>query len=200
MPEIPEFTDDQWTEMVERLALYADTKLQKLCWRGVPFKKGGAPPGGVCAADIASEAITDWLDGKRNWDRAKNPELFQFLKATVDSKINHLAESLENRKSRRVDKPYGNPGPAHHMPSGEPEPGTVVADQEQLHRFRAAMIDGVGRDEAAGKVFECLEAEYTKPAEIAELLDMSLADVNNAQKRLRRVANKVRTNLEGKAR
>ena len=36
------------------------------------------------------------------------------------------------------------------------------------------------------KVFECLAAEFTKPEEIAMMLDTTVEDVTNAKKRLRR--------------
>jgi hypothetical protein len=191
LAEIPEFLDDEWTDIVERLTLYAESKMRKLYWRGVSMNKGGGLPGGVCPADLVSEGITDWLEGKRIWNREGYPELFQFLKATVDSKVNHLAELLENKLTRRIDTPDGQPGPAYRVPGREPLPDVIVAEKEELETFKASIIEAIDGDGMARDVFECLEAEYEKPSEMAELLSTSLTEVNNAQKRLRRVADKV---------
>jgi hypothetical protein len=40
-------------------------------------------------------------------------------------------------------------------------------------------------------VFSCLEAEVTSPQEMAVLLDATVKDINNAQKRLRRKVEQV---------
>ncbi|WZP01247.1 hypothetical protein EP7_005676 (plasmid) [Isosphaeraceae bacterium EP7] len=59
-------SNEQLTELVERLALHADIKLFRLRWRGISAS-GGAVPCGIEPGDLASEVILDLLKGKRSW-------------------------------------------------------------------------------------------------------------------------------------
>lgn len=189
LPEIPELTDAQWTELVERLTLHAESKMRKLYWRGLASGKGGKPPGAVGPDDMAAESITDFLEGRRVWNKSAEPELLRFLMDVIDSKVNHLAEKLENRVTRESESGTAEP-PAARLVRHSPAPDVLLMESEALGRLRTAMIDGIGKDEIAGKVFDCLDADITKPSEMAEVLGIPIADVNNAQKRLRRIADR----------
>ena len=188
---IPDYSDEQWTELLERLTLHADGKLRKLHWRGLSAKRGGTALGGICAEDLAADAITDWIDGKREWNPEAYPDVLSFLKGVVDSKVSHLVQGLENKMSQRIVADETGKQPAEMSSCPRPGPEAIVAGQEELERLRAAMIAGVKEDKLAAAVFECLEADYTRPSEIAEILGVAVTDVNNAQKRLRRIADKV---------
>lgn len=185
---IPELTNEQWNELVERLARYAYCKLARLYWRGLPLSAGGAPPGGVDAADLAADAIVDTIEGTRVWDQEAEPDLYRFLRSVVDSKVNHLAESLENQLTRRLDPPgEGDTQPAaYQIADRAPDPATVCADRKALERFRALVLAVIQGDKLAEGVFSCLEAEITKPSEMAVILEVRVEEINNAQKRLRR--------------
>lgn len=54
-------------------------------------------PGGKEAEDIVSETVEGVLSGKRAWDSSAQLDLFAHLKSIIDSKLNHLAKSRENR-------------------------------------------------------------------------------------------------------
>jgi hypothetical protein len=56
---VPNWSEEQWKETVERLTLHAYRKFVRLHWRGMPFSKGGSVPGGVTPQDVAAEAIED---------------------------------------------------------------------------------------------------------------------------------------------
>jgi hypothetical protein len=191
----PQLSDDQWAELVERLTLHASCKLLRLCWRGIVGSRGGAAPGGVEPADLAAAAITDVIEGTRSWDREAQPDFLNFLRGVVDSKVSHLVREVENRKSRRLaPADSGEEGAAAHGVAGrEPDPAQFVQEREAADRFRARVFKAVEGDEIASKVFECLEAEYTKPQEMAELLGLTVSEINNAQKRLRRKVNELLT-------
>lgn len=188
MANIPQLSDDQWTELVERLTLHASCKLLRLYWRGILGSRGGAVPGGVEPADLAAAAIVDVLDGTRAWDPEAHPDLLKFLRGVVDSKVSHLVNEVENRKSRRLAPPdAGEEGSSAHGVAGrEPDPTVLVQDRQAAERFRSLVFKALEGDHLAYEVFECLDAEYTKPSEIADLLGVPVSDVNNAQKRLRR--------------
>ena len=112
----------------------------------------------------------------------------QFLRGVIDSKVSHLVQEIENRKSRRLAPPgSAEEGAAAHGAAGrEPDPVGLVQNREAAEGFRSLVLKAIAGDDLAYRVFECLAAEYTRPSEMAELLDVPVADVNNAQKRLRR--------------
>jgi hypothetical protein len=64
-----------------------------------------------------------------------------------------------------------------------------------MEGFRAAVIAVIKDDPLAVSIFECLEADITKPSEMAELLDKEVTEINNAQKRLRNKVDKVRRKM-----
>lgn len=190
MIEVPNLSDAEWEELVGKLTLHAHCKLVKLYWRGVPYAKGGAVPGAPCAQDLAAEAIEAFLGGTRRWDKTNYPDLLQFLLSVVDSKISHLAESVENRKTRRIDTAKKDNEPAYKLRDKSKRPDEIVIDEEVRLRTREAVLAELGDDELAKSLFECIEAEIMKPAEIAEYLGLDVSDVNNTQKRLRRAVDK----------
>ena len=170
MPDIPSFTDDQWKELSERLTLYADHKLMRLRWRGAKLSRGGTVPGGIEAGDLAAEAIVDWINGKRNWNREAVSDLWCFLRGIVDSKVNHLVESIENKITRRLDRSGDQPeeSPARQVAANTLPPDKICADREEMDRLRAAITKELGPDPLALRVFECLEADITKSVDHTE--------------------------------
>ena len=190
MVEVPNMSDAEWEELVGRLTLHAHSKLKKLYWRGVPYAKGGAVPGAACAQDFAAEAVEAFLDGTRKWDKAKHPDFLQFLLSVIDSKISHLVESVENRRTRRIDTAKKGSEPAYKLRAKSKRPAEIVADEEERLRTRKAVLAEMGDDDLATSLFECIEAEITKPAEIAEYLGVDVSDINNAKKRLQRAVDK----------
>lgn len=192
----PDLTDLEWEEVLKRLTLHAVSKVMPLVWRGVPGSNGGHVPGGKEAADLAAEAIVDTLEGRRTWNRADEPDFFEFLKGVVDSKVNHLAVSQENKRSRRIEGDGVRESPAYLVPDKARGPATGAAEKDGAERFRVAIIKEIGDDELVQKIFECLEAEITKPAEMAEVLGRDVTEINNAQKRLRNRTTKAMSALE----
>ena len=185
---IPNLTDEQWQEIVERLTLHAHCKMAQLTWRGVPPSRGGTVPGGIEPEDLATDVIVALIEGTRTWDQQEQPDLLQFLKSVVDSMVSHLVECVENRVTRRIDGgSHSEPThPVFEVPDCGPDPSTVCADREERERFQVIVLEEIGNDSLAQEVFECLEASITKPAEIAKLIGRSVREINNAQKRLRR--------------
>ena len=190
MVEIPNLTDQQWTELVERLTLYADSKLRKLTWRGVPYQRGGQVLGAASGADFAAEAIESVLDGSRKWNKTTEPDFMGFMMNVIDSKVSHLVEREENKQSRRIDTSDREKEPAFYAKGKEKPADQIVANEEQKQRIRTAVIKELDGDEMAESLFDCYEADLTKPQEISELLDVEVKDVNNAKKRLARAADK----------
>jgi len=131
--DIPDLSDDEWGELVERLALHAYSKLRRLFWRGVPYTQGGVVPGGVSPEDLAAEAVESFLEGTRVWHKDKKPEFLDFLMSVVDSKVSHLVESAENRQSRRIHEDQNNE-PAYKVTASTKAAAEGVVNSEH-HRY-----------------------------------------------------------------
>ena len=59
---------------------------------GILGSRGGMAPGGIEAADLAAAAIVDILEGNRVWDPKAHPDLLNFLRSVVDSKVSPYAK------------------------------------------------------------------------------------------------------------
>lgn len=178
----------QWEEILERLTRHAHYKLLRLVWRGVPFSRGGAPPGGVEAGDLASKAIVDLLDGRRKWDPGVQPDLLTFLKGVVDSKVSHLVESVENVSTARLAEAQEGGGvrAIGQSSAATAAASELVIDQEALEQCRLRIWREIEGDDLAIQILDCYEAGLMKPAEMAEAIGVDVEEIYNAQKRLRR--------------
>jgi len=194
---IPNLSDDEWLKLLKRLTLYADRKLVRLSWRGITSARGGKPPGGVEAEDLVAEAVTDVIEGTRAWDQEANPDLLKHLRSVVGSKISHLVEGLENRRTRRLGPPDPNEesSTAYQVASRDPSPVELVADREAADRLRAAVHAELRDDASAYQIMECLEAGMER-AEIIEYLGIPAADFDNAKRRLCRKVEKALYNVK----
>src|SRR5262249_17935264 len=87
-----------WEDIGIRLTAYAVWKAANLrCRTGQPdLLAGGKTP-----EDVAAEAMLKVIEGKRIWDAQRGP-LLPFLRRVVDSLLNQLADSADNRIQQRL--------------------------------------------------------------------------------------------------
>jgi hypothetical protein len=165
-----------------------------LTWRGARASGGDAVPGGYEPLDFALTAIEKLLDGRRPWNPQAYATIEDSLKAAIDSDISHLVESIDNIRGRRLAGPSSKceTARAYDVEATEPNPLKVVIDDDAMERFRTAAIKELGDDEFLKQLFECLEAEITEPVDIAYMLEITIDEVNNGKKRLRRKLDKLR--------
>jgi hypothetical protein len=191
--ELLALTDDELKTLLKRLVHHARCKMRRLTWRGAYIKKGGSVPGAYEPNDFATDAISKLLDGTRPWNKLKHPTLLDTFKATIDSDISHMVNSLDNRTGRRLAVQSGEDETvqAYDVPGTEPNPLVVVMDQDWKERFRAAAMKTLEGDQLLVGLLECLEAEITDPVDISRMLKISVSDVTNAKKRLRRKLEKL---------
>lgn len=181
-----EAQDQEW--LLKRLTRHAFFKMRRLAWRGAYVMRGGSVPGGYEPYDFAMDAIRKAMDGDRLWNREKHEKLEDFLRSIIDSDINHLVESVDNAKGRRLTRESGNGDTvaAYEIPGVEPNPYVVVVDKEWQNSFHEAAMKELKGEEFLIKLLECMEAEITEPQEIAEVLGSTVNHVNNEKKKLRR--------------
>src|SRR5262245_57013059 len=186
VPNVPPWSQDQWQEALERLTLHAYWKMARLYWRGARMVlPGGRRTGIIEPGDIASEAIVDAISGKRKWDGKQ--DFLEFLRGAVDSKLSHLVTSADSQRARELVATVDGEDPLDSVPArgqGADDPETIVADREAAELFRKLVLPEIRGDQLVERLFECLEAGYEKPAEIADLLGVDVKEIYNAQKRL----------------
>jgi len=90
---LSKFNQTVTDEFIERLAIFALRRKRSRYWRGV---WDGHLPGGKEVADIVQEALDDVLLGRRTWNPEKHPDLLDFMRSVVNSKISHLLTGSEN--------------------------------------------------------------------------------------------------------
>jgi hypothetical protein len=76
-------------------------------------------------------------------------------------------------------------------PCHDLDPAKIVADEEERNEIRIAVRDAVAKDELAFTIFECLQAGFHTPAEIAEIANVEVDQIYKAKRRLERAVNGV---------
>lgn len=194
---LADISDAQWTVIVNRLTLHADNKLLRLIWCGVPGRRGGTPPGGVRAEDLAAEAIVDLLEGRRVWDAARDPDLLDWLRAVIDSKVSHLVECKENRVVRRFLARFTeseNTVVTRGVADVHRPPDESRAEAEEVAALCESIRVEFAGDDVASRLFRCCVDGISKPAEMAVILQLPVQTIYDAQKRLRRGVERILTN------
>lgn len=198
MDEILKLSDEEQERLLKRLTHHALCKMRRLTWRGAYVARGGSVPSGMEPHDLALDAIAKTLDGTRKWNREVHPSLESHLRATIDSDISALVNCVDNKTGRRLGSSSGRAETvaAYQLPGTEPDPLVVVIDQEWRSRFHQAAAKELKNEPILQKLLECMEAEITKPSEIAEVLGMAVDVVNNEIKKLARRLEKLDTRIK----
>ena len=190
MAGIAELTKEQLQEYLERLALYALRKFRFLGWAAKHTDCAG--PGGKGPEDIASEVITKVLNGNRSYNPEKYPLFLDFLTSIVDSRISHLANSFERKKMVPLPITTNEQGDCEEIEfeGKEATPAKICVHKDIAEKVKIILAEEFKDDPVVNGLLECLGADIKKPAEIAELLEIDIKEIYNAQKRLQRAIDK----------
>jgi len=192
MTKLPELTNEQWQECLERLTLHAAKKFRFLGWTGRMGPRGKEPQ------DVAYEAINKVLTGKRQYNKEVYPDFMNFLQSIVDSLIYHLSKSFESKRFKPIPATTTEQGDFEEVEfeSREPNPARIFIHKDIAERIKGILAQEFKDDVVVNGILECFEADITKPAEIAELLEKNVKDIYNARKRLQRVIDGKLQNLK----
>ena len=189
MKGIADLSPDELHRLIERLTCHAHRKMQRLTWRGARLLHGDCATGGHGPEDLAAEAILAALNPAfgegRSWNPKTEPDLEKFLMSAIDSRVNNLVTRLDNVKERRAGF-TGKSGDeiVIEINDADHDPIKLIVKTEAARIFHEEAIKALEGDATAVEVFECLWADVTKPQEIAELLGISVDEVNNTKKRV----------------
>ncbi len=187
MDDIDGITDDQWKEYLQSLTLHAVRQFEKRGWGSV--RKGWSGPEGNGPDDVAQEAIRRVYERERVYNPAAYESFLQFLCATANSLISHLAECARRRKVVSLSQLANDDDST----SNTIEPASTTRgpleeclSQEVRDRLEAAVLCHFGNDPVVLGIIDCLDGGTTKREEIAEYLSVDPKEIDNAKKRLRR--------------
>jgi hypothetical protein len=85
------WTEKQYQELASRLARYATKRLARFGMLSGQSKI----PEGKTAEDIVADAINDVVAGQRKWNRQEFPEMEDFIKLVIFSKVRNLFKDKE---------------------------------------------------------------------------------------------------------
>jgi DNA-directed RNA polymerase specialized sigma24 family protein len=192
--EFSELTQDQQQQLLDRLTIYAERKYTRLGW----YKNWGyRSPSGQGPDDVAAEAIVRLIEGRRNYDEQKHPDLLVYLRSVVDSIVSHVIESADFEKRKSMPHVVAEDGEIEEIEieSGIPDASLIYMQKDLVERINAILQEKFAKDDVVLGILECMKAGIDTPSEIAEYLDLKTKDVNNAQKRLRREFDKIRSTI-----
>jgi DNA-directed RNA polymerase specialized sigma24 family protein len=172
-----------WEPMLKELLCYAMTRIKDREWLSV---WGGQPPGAKEAHDVVMDSVIDVIDGIRRMP--EGVPIIAFLKFVVRSKISHLVECLENKRTTRI--PADGDELDFQWDGAAPDSETVSDETEkQNSRLLDLLIEDLSDDPDLQKVIECNLDGIFKREEVASRLGRSVAEVTNMKKRLDRRMN-----------
>jgi len=200
---VKELLKNDWREIGVRLAGYAAFRARNLAWR---TGTSDSLAKGLMPDDIAAQAILSVISGERCWDPDRGP-LMPFLRRVVDSLLNHLAESHDNRRVERLrleheEALYQQQSGAVDRSRWEgenfqanlalPELGPEPEDESEL-KIQQLFAVAKEKPELLELLHAMIDFDEVRPRCIAFRLGKSVAHVNNCLKRLRRLALKIST-------
>jgi len=186
---LSKFNQTVTDEFIERLAIFALRRKRSRYWRGV---WDGHLPGGKEVADIVQEALDDVLLGRRTWNPEKHPDLLDFMRSVVNSKISHLLTGSENLSDELATAATHEDGTDHFDTLQSKNTATAAdqlktkEDEERNYDLIFRFYDFVAGDPLVHGLVGCTIEGVTKRAEIAAALKVKEQEITNANKRLDR--------------
>jgi hypothetical protein len=183
-----------WETTIRRLTVYAAKEAARLYWRGI---YGGPMIEGKEAGDLVHISILKVLSGQRQWDPTTHPDLFDFLRSIVNSELNHLAESWENRQVQSdgvswAEDECGDKQETSLLetsPDIRSNPEQILAQKQEDARadeFFWGFYEFLEDEPLLRDVIACIEDDIEKPADISVKLGIPVQQVYNARKQLQR--------------
>jgi hypothetical protein len=204
---VSRISEDEWRSIALELERHALSVSRNLRWR---TRNALELPGGETVDSIVSKAIEKLFFGERDWDPETQPDLRAYLKGVIDSLLNHLAVSQENRLLTLVPEPGSKDASAWERGSSKrdpvadwlvpssrsPEAAVIFQEQTALEdRALELLIDECAVDAILIAVLEAMMDGIETPAEISKAKGIPVQDIYNATKRLDRKLELIRKRI-----
>jgi DNA-directed RNA polymerase specialized sigma24 family protein len=208
--QLKKFREADWPALQAELVKYAETSVRRKKWRSGSFL-----PKGMEAPDLVAVSITKTLNailGEKKeiatWNEEVNPTIVEHLRGAVDTEIANLLRSEEHKKTNYSALVDGDEAQeifeaqvdAQH--ASAPEPDDSV-EHKRFEEFRDEVMKELDGDEDTQLLlltYEELAAtnEVVKPSDAAEKMGISVKEIYNLVKKLRRASERVSNRMEEK--
>ncbi|MBW8016143.1 MAG: hypothetical protein FVQ82_08150 [Planctomycetes bacterium] len=197
MLEFSKLTQDQQRKLLDRLTIHAERKYKRLGWYNDNRYR---IPSGQGPDDVAAEAIIRLVEGKRNFNEDKYPDLLTFLRSVVDSIVSHIIESTEFVKQKSMPHVLTEDGEIEEIElvSEIDDPSTIYIKKDLVEKINIILQEKFAQDEIVLGIIECIEAGIYNRSEVIEYLEVKTKDFDNANKRLKREFDKIKSTLINK--
>jgi hypothetical protein len=185
-------SDQEWKELWKRLKLFT-------------YKKYGWLLKHIRALDldeIILDAIEDTFFGIRRWPprdaegNEKDVKLLFFLCQTIRSKISYLAKQSPKHVSVQDEIPAEQVESLKRSHLYTLQAKEESDEQARYNELGEKLLESVRSDTLLERIVNSLiEDPDLKPKEIAKQLEVSVREIQNAQKRIGRRAKKARVNM-----
>lgn len=185
--DIEELEALPWDTIMIDLRYHAERRMLRFVWQGRRGKE--SMPEGYRAEDIVQDAVLKFLDGSRQWNRQRYPNLCDFLRGIVDSEIIHRAQSWANRNLRTLATL--STGDQQRV-SSTPQDGTVEEQvlwqqaDEEAARIIVGFDESLTDEPLLRQVLAATMEGVERRRDMIRLLGITAAELDNARKRLQR--------------
>ncbi len=177
-----------WNDIGHRLILFSIWLARKYGCSG-----NSALPGGKEPKDIAYEAIEKVLNGTRDWNPDKYPDLLIHLQWIVRSDMGHLFDSYK-KASRMPDIDIQSYETSQGVTSIQKNPEEVLILKEQRaieDHLKEELYKEVAGDDDLETVLLLIDDDVWKPKEIAEKMGKEVSEVYTLRRKLTRKGKKI---------
>jgi hypothetical protein len=185
MCSVNELDNIDWVDVSIRALKHAQNKLMR-------FKiiKNSA----LDAEDFVHTAVERIYDGNRKWNKQRYPDFIDFINSVIDSLINHeINQLLENIK----EPLFNNAGNEIKYDVevaikykfdcfNQKNSLDIIIKEEEHRQFKNKIYQFIKGNKKLEDIFNIMEEGITEPRNIAELTGISVNDIYNILKILRR--------------
>lgn len=181
---------ENWGEIILKLTSHVSILTERYSWRTQDYENLAK---GMTDEDIALESVRATFEGERNWNREKYPDILNFLKSVAKSKVSNLLVSHDNKVINELvifdndDSEIINPLEAFYEDKAHFIEN--IYEKELLEIITNKILDT--NDELAYCVFDEKIKGFSNK-EIASNNGITVRDVENAVKRIRRLTESIR--------
>ena len=193
--------DHDWQRTALVMARYGDKLLRQALVKGAPIGRSATGaltlPDGSTGKDLVGRAVEALLtldaesERARTWDPQKTPSLDDFLASTIRSLVSNALTRKKDQKTEGQVKYSSAAGEEVDVLANAEDPGGVPQEvdarlaehRDQIACFRRVLAADKDQDLLA--LFDCYDAEYTKPRDIEDLTGIPSARVSELKRKHR---------------
>lgn len=181
-----------WKNLTPRLMYYADSRIRRCAWRGVPVQataEHSLSVEGLSASDFVQEALDRLLNNRRRYNF--DVDLEQNLRGVIKSLVWNLNKSslISQVTELRPSDSAPDDDPLDTLPGKNASPSDLALRAEAIKHQRErldAFEQSIADDPDLLKIFGGLKQEETTPRNLEKLTGIPAARISELKRKLRR--------------